>query len=568
MTLKTLLKRTLIAQLATTLAATLTACGGGSDDTPTTPPTPPAPASLTVGGTAATGAALAAASVQVKCAVGSGSATTAADGTFKVSITGASLPCVLSASNSTITLHSLVESGSATSVTANVTPLTEILTASVAGGDAAAMFSTFDAAAQAKLTSTAVTAARAQLTAALQGVIDLSGVDPLKDVLVAANGGTAGNKLDQALDTLALALKASGTPLADLSAAVVSNDKTPAVVQTLLKPVASTCAGLRSGSYRALDLNVASTALASARVTVDVSALSFTGADGQAKALKDEGSCHFSTDGGTTHLYVAKSGLALMAKPDAQAVMRPIVLVPEQTLPVSEVAGHWNIIGYGMDDEDIATGAPTSSTPGVGYSDEIMNDKGEVTSGADCLGLAACQSWTPRASDTWSADPDGGFYTIDPEYPTVKTRYFLFKGSNGQTVFFAVRVGGHGTLLAVAAKQQALSLPSVGQIDKFWDATITGNSLALPDDVQMTVQSVDTVAQAYTRLRSSDGRVDGFSINQPRPGMRDRPAGSSQTSGGVKKFKENLVIPLNGLGLTFSGSADGADTFGISVGKP
>ncbi|HEY4079655.1 MAG TPA: hypothetical protein VGM81_03080 [Burkholderiaceae bacterium] len=564
MPLKTLLKRALIAQVAAALAA----CGGGGDDTPATTPTPPAPASLTVGGTAATGAALAAASVQIKCAGGNGSATSAADGTFKVSITGASLPCVLSASNSTVTLHSLVESGSATTVTANVTPLTEIVTASVAGGDATALFNTFDTAAQAKLTSNAVTAARAQLTAALQGVIDLSGVDPLKDALVAANGGTAGNKLDQALDTLALALTASGTPLADLTAAVVSNDKTPAVVQTLLKPAASACAGLRGGSYRALDLNASSTALASARVTVDVSALSFTGADGQAKTLKDEGGCHFSTDSGATHLYVAKSGLALMAKPDAQAVLRPIVLVPEQTLPVSEVAGRWNIIGYGIDDEDIATGASASSTPGVGYSDEAMNDKGEVTSGADCLGLAACESWTPRASDTWTVDPDGGFYTIDPEYPTVKTRYFLFKGSNGQTVFFAVRVGGHGTLLAVAAKQQALSLPSVGQIDKFWDATITGSSLALPDDVQMTVQSVDTVAQAYTRQRSSDGRVDGFSLNQPRPGMRDRPAGSSQTTGGVKKFKENLVVPLNGLGLTFSGSADGTDSFGVSVGKP
>ena len=64
----------------------LAACGGGggSDAAPQTPDND----TLTLQGTAATGAAIAGAAVDVKCAAGSGSATTAANGNFAVSIEG------------------------------------------------------------------------------------------------------------------------------------------------------------------------------------------------------------------------------------------------------------------------------------------------------------------------------------------------------------------------------------------------------------------------------------------------------------------------------------------------
>ena len=62
-------------------AAVLTACGGGGGDSEA--PASSAPTTK-ISGTAAVGAALGNASVQAKCASGSGTATTAADGTFTI----------------------------------------------------------------------------------------------------------------------------------------------------------------------------------------------------------------------------------------------------------------------------------------------------------------------------------------------------------------------------------------------------------------------------------------------------------------------------------------------------
>ena len=237
-------------------ALVLTACGGG-DSAVTPPPVavtpPPAPASLTIGGTAATGAALASAAVQIKCVGSNGTATTGTDGVYSVAIVGASLPCVLSVTSGATTLRSVAEAGSATTATVNITPLSEIIVARLAGGDAATLFTTFDAAAQAKLSSTSLADARTAVTTALKSAIDLSGIDPIKDALVAASAGKTGNALDQKLDSLGAALKAGGTTLADLAAALVANPNAPAVVQTLLQPVASSCAALRSGKFHALD---------------------------------------------------------------------------------------------------------------------------------------------------------------------------------------------------------------------------------------------------------------------------------------------------------------------------
>ena len=83
-------------------------------------------------GTAATGLALASAQVDIKCATGTGSATTNASGAYTASISGAVLPCIIrvtgAAGGAAIVLHSVAEAGttadSVTTATANVTPLT------------------------------------------------------------------------------------------------------------------------------------------------------------------------------------------------------------------------------------------------------------------------------------------------------------------------------------------------------------------------------------------------------------------------------------------------------------
>ena len=96
---------------------TLVACGGGGSS-----PT------ATVKGTAAVGAALPNASVQLSCKNGSGSATSDANGAYSASFHFDG-PCSITASSGGITIHSFASGAG----TFNVTPLTQLLLSYLAG---------------------------------------------------------------------------------------------------------------------------------------------------------------------------------------------------------------------------------------------------------------------------------------------------------------------------------------------------------------------------------------------------------------------------------------------------
>ena len=530
----------------------LAACGGGGGGS-----TP-----LSISGTAATGAALADASVQIKCASGTGTATTAANGSFSVVIPGAALPCVLEATGGTTKLHSLIESGAGSTVKANITPLSELLLARLAGAAPATLFETFDAAAQAKLTASALGAARTSLIAGLDGVVDLNNVDPLKDTLV------IGNPLDQLLDTLAATLLLAQTTLQDLALAVATSGATTSPVSALLKPAAATCAALRSGTYRAIfaydrvDLSVEPESFV---FTIDAQTL--TGTDpfepgGFALTPVDNAPCKFTAPGDfgpdSDTILVAKSGMQVVRSLSNIGQPRTRFVIPEQTVPLSELVGTWNYLEYWPDD-NTQVYAPFSGT-------FTIDDGGRFAAVTECTGLDNCASSDEEPS-TLVAEPSGGFSIAGG---TEGTRVFAFKTASGKLALFIINptIGG----VTVATKQAALSLPEVGRITNTWDFAIGSDGFASPvlDDITATVASVDTVAGSYTRERASDGRIDGFTVNQPRDGFRNRVAGSSTTnSGGTVSFPGILVMPLADTGVTFYSSVDPADNFfGVAVVKP
>ena len=555
--------------LAAIQAALLSACGGGGDSapatggdgstppaTPTTPTTPTTPAALTLSGTAATGAAIPGGTVDVKCAAGNGSATTLADGSYTVSISGGALPCVLHVSATGVDLYSVAEAGTATDVHANITPLSQLVAAQLAGGDPASLFTTFDASAQTRLTASTVASAISAVTTALSGAVDLTGIDPLKDPLVAANGSSAGNTLDQKLDALKAALAAAGVTLADVTTTLVaSGPATQAPVQTLLQPVVSSCAGLRSGSYRALNPNESDPAWANHVFTFDAATMTVKFFDGTSTVLTDEGNCAFSTNAGATRLLVSKSGATIGLDVVSQTQNTVSIIVPEQRIPVSELAGTWNVLSF----ERASAGAALKPV----VATFTLDAAGKFSAGSDCAGLAACTAWTGLPGDL-TANDAGGFQFADTDGGIYKV--YAFKTADGQLSLYMLDPNGLG--FSVAARQTAQTLPEVQQVNKFWDMTIAGSGYGgAVTDTTMTVLSVDAASASFTRTRAADGRVDGFTINKPRDGLRYRAAGSSATTGGgTTNFAEMIAMPLPGTGLSVNVSVSpNQNFFGVSV---
>lgn len=545
------------------LAATtaLAACGGGGGGSGASPA-----ASLRLTGVAATGLAIANAPVQAKCSIGSGTATTQANGSYTIDIPGGSLPCVLELTPATgSVLHSVIDGSGSANV--NITPLTELVAAKAAAGAPADLFANFDAAAQAKLGTTALNAAIASVAAALQGVVDLGGVNPVKDMLVAASGSTAGNALDQKLDTLQAVLAAAQTTLAELTTAVATSGTATAVVQQLLQPAAASCASLRSGTYRAIfAYEVAGADGISILVDIDATKLTATGeldpSTPVALTPVAGSPCMFTSPGdfgpASDTLLVSKSGMGVLRSLSSTGQPRTRYLIPEQKLPLNELAGTWNLLEYWPDDTTHVY------SPGAGTT--TFDANGNFTDILECAGLGAC---APGESNSGSLEvlAAGGFGVVGSSEGTVA---FAFKTASGQVSMFLVNptIGG----FVVGTKQAALSLPAVGAVSNFWDFSIGSNSFASPvlSDVSTTIKSVDAVAGSYTRERASDGRIDSFTINKPRNGMRYRPAGSSPTNtGGTVNFSEILAMPLADTGVTFYTSVAATENFfGVSVGKP
>jgi molybdenum cofactor biosynthesis enzyme len=189
----------------------LVACGGGGSGAS---PAPVASADLAVNGTAATGKAIAGAVITAKCQTGTGKATTLADGSYSLVATGGKLPCLLQVIDPAdgSKLHTLVL-GSDSVATANITPLTEMLTARVLGNEPSVFFAAFDAAvASSKINASAVKAAQSDVVTVLTGVVDTTPLTnfistPLK---AATQGNPAGGDAqDKLLDALRIKINAA-----------------------------------------------------------------------------------------------------------------------------------------------------------------------------------------------------------------------------------------------------------------------------------------------------------------------------------------------------------------------
>jgi hypothetical protein len=223
--------------LAVVLSAwMLVACGGGGSSSAASGASGATVDRLAISGTAATGQAIANATIVAKCVVGNASATTKADGTYSLVVVGGKLPCLLEMTNPAdgSKLHT-VATGSGVALTANVTPLTEMLVARALRDDPSAFFTLFDGAiAATTITTSAVVAAQTDVDTLLIGIVDTSSLhDFIATPLTAATAGnlTGGDPQDQLLD--ALGVKINGRLLLQVVMALAQLPNMADVQQTL-----------------------------------------------------------------------------------------------------------------------------------------------------------------------------------------------------------------------------------------------------------------------------------------------------------------------------------------------
>ena len=223
--------KTILSNLAAlSVAAALGACGGGTSTEPVTPVTPTVNPTIT--GLAATGAALANATVTVKCAGGASlTGKTGADGTFSIELGGGQVvPCLLEASNGTVTLHGFA----AQAGHINITPLTDLVIVKALGSDVNAAFAGFDAV-KSKTIIDGMEAAKTYVKAEMTAI---AGAAPASDLMTGAF--KIGDADDKLLDKLGLELTAASKSLSDLKVAAASGAPLAAALArgSLVEPAA------------------------------------------------------------------------------------------------------------------------------------------------------------------------------------------------------------------------------------------------------------------------------------------------------------------------------------------
>jgi hypothetical protein len=382
-------------------AAVLAACGGGGGGGSNSPP--PAGNSVTVGGTAVKGAALVGGTVSVKCASGAATATTSGTGAYSVTISGASLPCVIELTGAGgEVFHSVVPGTGATGTfTANVTPLTEMMVAHLAGMSPASYFTAFGSGTA--VSAAALTQAFAYVKSALATVTDLGNIDPIADVLV------VGNPMDLKIDTVVAALAAAGLSLPSVTAAIVANPSAPSVIAAPLAPAASDCAWLKSGRYHVID---PANANANRIAVIDAVTKSGTDPDGQPFVMTPDGDCQYTIDepDWTTKLIVSSAGVVIVQGQSKTTSDRNLeIALPEQTLPLSELAGTWNAASW----------EPVSGTPNFKATihEATVDASGQFLALSECLGLAACVPQSGPFGHYVLNVVNGGFDEILPNVP-------------------------------------------------------------------------------------------------------------------------------------------------------
>ena len=290
------------------LAACLGGSGGSSSSATTSSSTTTSTTVATLSGVVAVGTPIASSSISVVCAAGSKlTATSASDGSWSATISGQTLPCAAEATGGTINSAAnttAYHSVATVAGTMNITPLTDLLVASLAGSTPGTWFTGLSKSTTplTSVTSTTVSSALSTLSTSFSGLTKLGTTNPI----TTAFNPTSGNPSDDMLTALATATTNAGVTYSTLLSNTASNTAIPSNVNTQL---ATAYAGTTSGSRMGGSVQGKALSLAgqvSSFTGTANTAMSHGWADGAAASATLYNPNGITTDG--TNLYVVDTG--------------------------------------------------------------------------------------------------------------------------------------------------------------------------------------------------------------------------------------------------------------------
>jgi hypothetical protein len=556
----------------TAVALAITGCGGSGADTSTTGAgtgtiVTTETRSLRLSGTAASRAALADAGVEARCATGRGVSTTRSNGGYDINIERGALPWALrvvkrGSDSTAVTLHSVTsgpasETTAAITATANITPATELVVASLAGTAPATYFEQFEsapaAAAAVATTANVQNASTAVVDTLKAGGVDLSAAgNVLTAALVPSAGSTAGNAYGQVLETLDTRVTAGGTTLVALAEAVaaassVSPPATTSAAATLpaaslLQTAAANCSALRSGNYRFLGLP--SLGAGGAVVALDAAALTIALPNGAIK-LTANGNCRYRTP--TNGEMVVSPAGVLVGQGDV-APYRLVMAFAEQKHKVADLAGDWN--GLGMNNQQ---GVKKPFLLVMSYNSAGRLTRGVLSEGALTTTQVFNEQQVPVMG--FSLNSAGGFnLTNTTDTPNWTDRVFAYRSGSGELMKVQVN---DDSLVLLSTRKRILTAPVLGSVSDTWNLFMTPqatspSALSQSYNTWVSVNGPDNYTRnAVLNFTTGVTRPEVILRNNPQDGFSRRQAATvSSSDGATSSVSSWVAVGLRGMGIS------------------
>lgn len=332
-----------------------------------------------------------------------------------------------------------------------------------------------------------------------------------------------------------------------------SDDVTPAVTPPAVTPsppsptVAANCPPFTSGTLRLIEprSDAGGIDALTGTATVDAAALTVSD-DAGATTLTAAGTCRYTADGGNSDFTVSSGGF-VVGRSRAGAAHRLTLAFPEQTVPLADLAGTWNVLAFER------TGDATGTYLAEGGT-ITLDAAGAFTERTLCPGVTACLPTETANLPSLTVRAGGGF-DLRPADLSYTDRAFAYR--NG-TAMVLVVLAGNGSF-GIWTRQQALPLPIVGveYVNVSYAVDPTLNAIA-PNLNQQQVESLDAAASRYTRISHTVGDTDHHretvTINTPRTGYAVRTGATQEPV--LDGTPPTVVVQpftslgVNGMGMT------------------